>query len=80
MAFIGNYDFDYIFLYDHTAAALSCQPRIAVATVGWVAAATGSFRAYATGHRLIGWILVPLGVGALAGLLRRGGKALDKAP
>ncbi len=38
------------------------------------------FTAYGTGHRLIGWILVPLGVGSLAGLLRRSGKPVDKAP
>ena len=30
-----------------------------------------SYAAYATGHRLAGWILVPLGVLAISGLLRR---------
>jgi hypothetical protein len=37
------------------------------------------FSAYATFHRAIGWVLVPLGVAALTGLLRRSSKPSAKA-
>ena len=46
----GISDFNFIFAQDHKAATLSCQSRIAMAAVKWVAAAIGSF------SRSAGWL------------------------
>ncbi len=49
----GISNFNFTFAQDHMPAAVSCQAQIALAAVGWVAAATGSLGSSADYLRLV---------------------------